>query len=101
MRESEPEESDGSEYIMLPERPPEPDPEHFYVHPSNWTAFQIFEACRTQWRLVVGMSGVLYQGLEYPSVMAVITAWGVKNPRKVFRQVRLLEIGALSVINEQ
>lgn len=45
------------------------------------------------------MSGTIYQGLEYPSVIAVIDALGTKKPRKVFNQIRLLEAGALSEIN--
>jgi hypothetical protein len=76
-------------------------PAVFYVHPSNWKAYEVFEACETQWRIVAGMSGVFYQGIDYPSVMSVIDAWRVKKRRKVFNQVRLIEMGARSVLNEQ
>lgn len=86
---------------MLPDRPQAKKPHPFYVHPSNWQAFQVFEACQTQWRLVVGMGGVVYQGLDYPAVLSVLDAWGVKKRTKVFEQVRSLEAGALSVLNER
>ena len=45
------------------------------------------------------MNGVFYQGLDYPAVIAVIEARGIKKPHKVFNQVRLIEAGALSEIN--
>ena len=47
------------------------------------------------------MGGVLYQGLNYPSVMAVITAFGIKKQKRVFKQVQLIEAGALSVLNDR
>jgi len=62
-------------------------------------AFQVFEMCQTQWRIVTGMSGAFYQGLEYPSVIAVINSLDIKKPNKVFNHVRLIEAGALSEIN--
>ena len=99
----DPDEDDGSAYILLPDKPPEitPEPEVFYVHPDNWKAFRVLEACVTQWRIIAGMNGVMRQGLDYPSVMTVIDAWGIKNRRKIFNQVRLLEAGALSEFHEQ
>lgn len=84
----------------MPDREPESDPV-FYVHPDNWKAFKVFEACRTQWRVSVGMGSAVYQGLDYAAVVAVIDAMGVKKPSRVFNQVRAIEYGALSVINEQ
>lgn len=89
--------------ILLPQaelRPP-PPPETFIVHPDNWLAFLVFKACQTQWRVVVGMSGSIYQGLDYPSVLAVMDAWNVKKRKKVFRQITLIETGALSVIHDK
>jgi hypothetical protein len=89
--------------LLLPQvdnRPP-PPPQTFTVHPDNWLAFMVFRACQTQWRMVVGMSGALYQGLDYPSVLAVLDAWKVKKRKKVFRQIVLIETGALSVIHDE
>lgn len=92
---------DGSAAIMLPDLPPPRPPKILRVHPENWKAFEIFDACHTQWRLVVGMGGVVYQGLDYSSVTAVIQAFSVKDHRKIFNQIRALEAGALSVLNER
>lgn len=71
----------------------------FYVHPKNWLAFLIFMDCFTQWRVVAGMGGIAYQGLDYPSVWTVIKAHRCKKPWRVFRQIQYLETGALSEIN--
>lgn len=73
----------------------------FQVHPDNWKAFKVFEACRTQWRISTGVGSVIYQGLDYAAVVAVINAMGIKKSSLVFNQVRTIEYGALSVINEQ
>jgi hypothetical protein len=92
---------DGSAAIILPSRPRTPrEPPPFRVHPSNWSAFQVFEACHTQWRISIGVSGAIYHGIDYSSLVAVIDAMG-GGRRKTFNQVRLIEAGALSVINEQ
>ena len=102
MQQDQPdEEGDGSHVWVNVSPEPAQEPEVFYVHPDNWTAYRVFEACITQWRVIAGMGGIIRQGLEYPSVMTVMDAWGIKKRRKIFNQVRLLEAGALSVINEQ
>jgi len=72
------------------------------VHPDNWDAFILFDQLGTQWRIIPGMSGVFYQGLDYAAVMAVVreTVKGRKNRARTFDQIRLIEAGALSVIND-
>jgi hypothetical protein len=94
-------EDDGSGAILLPTTEEAPVPDVFYVHPENWRAFEVFEACHTQWRVSIGFGGAVYQGLDYSAVVAVIQALGIKKARRVFNQVRVIEAGALSVINEQ
>lgn len=87
---------------MLPEAPSEPEEDPvFYVHPDNWRAFKVFQSCHTQWRMLTAGTGLIYQGLDYPSVLAVIHALAVKKPKRTFRQVQLIEIGALSEINDR
>lgn len=94
-------EDDGSAYINLPDHSPPPEPRPIYVHPHNWRAFQLFEELRTQWRLAPAMGALVFQGLDYPSVIALldITVSRRSRRRTLFRQIRLLEAGALSVIN--
>ncbi|MCB0249759.1 MAG: DUF1799 domain-containing protein [Anaerolineae bacterium] len=92
-------EPDGSEFLLLPARPKPPKQQPFYIHPSSWTGYQVFEACQTQWRLVSGLSSAVYQGIDYASVAAAIDLMGIKKRKRVFQHVRLLEAGAMSVIN--
>ncbi|MFT5766735.1 MAG: hypothetical protein ACI9DH_000554 [Halioglobus sp.] len=47
------------------------------------------------------MSGAVYTGLDYPSVLAVMSAMGIKKKKRVFRQIQLIEVGALSGINDK
>ena len=49
--------------------------------------------------MIIGISGALYHGLDYSAVMIVMDAFGVKKRKRVFRQVQLIEVGALSEIN--
>ncbi len=81
--------------------------EHFYVDHDNWAAWEIFEACTTQWRVetlfVPGMKKphFIWRGLDYPALESVMNIY-VKNPRErrgIFDQVRLIEMGALKRLN--
>lgn len=76
-------------------------PQVHYVHPHNWRAFEVFDACHTQWRVIAGAAGCAYQGLDYAALGAVMDLMGIKRRKRVFQQVRLIEAGALSVLSEQ
>lgn len=83
------------------EKPP-PAPGPVIVHPSNWKALEIFAACSTQWRVVSGMAGLFWMGLDYTAIDRVMPRFGVKrtcNQDKVFHQLRILEAGALRELN--
>lgn len=73
------------------------------MHPDNWQAFQLFQQLHTQWRLLPTMGALIYQGLEYSSVLALLDASVKERKRRaeLFEQIRLLEAGALSVINDR
>lgn len=98
-------EPEGGEYLSLPDshKPaPPPAPGPVVVHPSNWKALEIFEACSTQWRVTVGLAGLFWIGLDYSAVERVMPRMGVRrnsNQDKVFHQLRLLEAGALRELN--
>lgn len=69
---------------------------------ENWLALEVFLQCQTQWRMIAGMAGAFYQGLDYPSVETVIRlTLPRKKRRKVFHAVQLIEQGALSAINDK
>nr|WP_255487150.1 DUF1799 domain-containing protein [Oceanospirillum sediminis] len=86
----------------MDKQPEDSPPEHMDVLPENWLALQIFLQCQTQWRVIAGMGGAFYQGLDYPSVDVVIRLQAPKKKRrKTFQAVQLIEQGALSRINEK
>lgn len=70
--------------------------------PENWLALQVFLQCQTQWRIIAGMAGAFYQGLDYQSVETVIRFQVKKKKRaRVFQDIQLIEQGALSKINDK
>jgi hypothetical protein len=78
------------------------EPEHMEVLPENWKTLQIFLQCQTQWRIIAGMAGAFYQGLDYPSVESVLRMTvKPKNHAKTFRGLQLIEAGALETINKK
>lgn len=50
----------------------------FEIWPENADAARAFFFCTTQWRVVAGMAGAAYLGIDYAEVRAY---WGRKPPR--------------------
>ncbi|WIX35033.1 DUF1799 domain-containing protein [Salinicola sp. JS01] len=73
--------------------------DEFEVLPENWSALEIFLDCSTQWKHAP-MGGLT--GLEYPAVRTVMEFHAVPlaEMRERFKQVRLLERGALNEMNK-
>ena len=68
------------------------------IMPSNWESFLAFIACQTQWRMVAGLSGVIWQGLDYIACRFVLDE--LKAAPHVFSDIRFMEIKALPILNE-
>jgi hypothetical protein len=79
------------------------EPEHFEVLPDCWSALELFLALQGQWRVVAGFGGVFYQGLDYPAVESLLRLKisSKKKRARLFDQIRLIEQGALSTINDK
>lgn len=75
----------------------------YELWPESGPAWHVFLACATQWRLVVGFAGAMYQGLDYASVRVVMDCHGIrkKHARRVLDQVRTAEHEALKYLNEK
>lgn len=74
-------------------------PEDEYdVWPDNWSAFLLFEAMSTQWR--VGMGGAT--GLDYNALPPVASMLGMKRREipEVFHDIRVMEAEAMLVMSE-
>ena len=71
--------------------------------PSLWpeqvTAWNVFAACSTQWRVIAGQAAVIHQGIDYAALESVMRMHAVGDTLTVFSQVRSIEAGALEVIN--
>lgn len=88
---------DDSAFINLPDEfwehgaTPEGSTD-FYVWPENWAAFVLFTELRTQWRFSpMGQP----TGLDYAGVQAALAMRGAKRTTGIFRDIQLLECGAL------
>lgn len=70
----------------------------YEVWPDNWSAFLLFEAMWTQWR--VGMGGAI--GLDYSAISPVARIIGLtqRELSELFPDVRVMEAEALLVMSE-
>lgn len=71
------------------------------VWPENWTAWEVFSAMATQWRISVGMGGAAYHGLNYTALPVVEARVGVKKKQRAdtFARLRVMEAAALGELN--
>lgn len=83
------------------ERPP-PDL-HYNVWPENWTALTLFLCMVTQWRVAVGMSGMVYLGFEYSVVESQMRR--LRIPRAEWPEhweaLSQMELAALPLLNKK
>lgn len=78
------------------------DDSDFEVWPENWPALLIFVSVKTQWRIIAGMGGASFQGIDYPALIEVIKLKVEKDQRsQMFDDVQLIELGALSELNRK
>ncbi|WP_203234781.1 DUF1799 domain-containing protein [Modicisalibacter coralii] len=76
-------------------------PEHCAVWPEHWPALELFFGVQTQWRIVAGMGGAQYQGLDYSAVYAHprLARLGYDEQDERLEQLRHIEAGALEGLN--
>lgn len=68
------------------------------VFAENWPSLMAFIDCGTQWRTHATPAGLLYLGLDYAAVVAVLGFQ--KLGREVFDDLRVMELEALGPLNE-
>ncbi|WP_016854793.1 DUF1799 domain-containing protein [Halomonas smyrnensis] len=83
--------------IAQPEIPPEEI--RCEIWAEHHPALELFLACRTQWRIIAGMGGAHYQGLDYLAVESVMRMRGVEDMAGMLEQLQQLEAGALELLN--
>lgn len=78
------------------------DDEKVQLAPHLLPVVKLFSRLRSQWRMLAGMGGLVYTGLDYSAVEPVmrLTACKTATPERLFDQLRTMEIAALQVLNE-
>jgi hypothetical protein len=79
--------------------PPEDD---FDVWPDSLVAVELFCALGTQWRILSGMGGVQWQGIDYQSIEGVLRLKAISPDDwpALFNDLRIMERAALEVLNK-
>lgn len=57
---------------------PEDDAEDVELGPEDWRAWRVYLACRRAWRIVSGMGGAWYQGIDPAAVLASLQILRIK-----------------------
>lgn len=73
----------------------------FELWAEHQDAFEVFHACRTQWRVAVGFSGAWFQGLDFAAVDVAMRRLGIPfaRQREVFLQLQVMEDEGVKVLN--
>lgn len=63
----------------------------------------MFTWCGTQWRMVIGMGGAYYQGLDYTAVREVMGLLGIpkRDRLAVLGQLQVMEAEAIKHLNQR
>lgn len=61
----------------------------------------MFCLCTTQWRMIAGMAGAFYQGLDYQALSAARVEMGMPVCAERMKQIHHIEAGALAVVNSR
>lgn len=74
---------------------------HFLVFQEGWQAWRLFMALATQWRVIAGMGGMVYQGLDLGSIEPAMRLMGIKKKHwtGLFSDLKLMEQSALKELN--
>lgn len=74
----------------------------FDVHEDNVDTVLAFSALATQWRVTVGMSAIVYLGLDYSAITPLfLRSLGIARAQHadVFEGLRVMEVAALPLRN--
>lgn len=82
--------------VEMPVAAPAPPP-GFEIMAPNRDAIRAWLAVETQWRVVAGMAGIRWLGLDYGAVDVVLRRLPASDPDAVFGDLIVMESEALSV----
>ena len=75
----------------------------FELWPQHQQAWEVFLDCGRQWRVIAGMGGVFFQGLDGGAVESSLRIQGVprRDWKRVRSQLQVLEDEAAEILNER
>lgn len=76
-----------------------PETSDFKPWPWHMDAMRLFGGMRTQWIAEAGLTGLVYLGLNYPSLDTVQRHLGIPDSPDLFDQLQAIERGALAYLN--
>ena len=68
---------------------------------ANADTLDAWLSCETQWRVVAGLGGVSWLGLDYSGVNVVLDRLGFTSPKQVFADLQIMEGTALATFGER
>lgn len=88
------------EEALALQQPETPDCE---VWQENWQTTTLFLALRRQWRVCMGMGGMLWLGLDYGGVEVMMRIKGIKKKARagLLDELQIMEDAALELLNKQ
>jgi hypothetical protein len=82
--------------VTIPTKPQTED--DFEVMANAWDSLMAFLNCETQWRIGMGMAGIVWFGLDYTACKIVLE--NIDAPRHTFADLRVMEAEAMKILNE-
>lgn len=79
----------------------EDDRDEFEIWPECVNAVEVFLACATQWKAIVAPDRLIYQGIDYAGLNAVMEMVDAPDRKQLFADVRTMELAALDVLNNR
>jgi hypothetical protein len=69
------------------------------VWPEHWDAVRLFQACDSQWTVLLGMGGLYYQGLDMSKV-EIVRGWlQIEPSADLLGQLRVMTNEAKKYLN--
>ena len=69
-----------------------------------WDAVRLFDAMRTQWRVVAGMGGLVYLGMDYGPLRGLLRPlglWPRRDDPELLRQFQVMERAGRDELNKR
>jgi hypothetical protein len=76
------------------------EPDAYEVMAQNAEALRVWLDCENQWRVVAGITGIVWLGLDFGAVDVVLRRSGIARADEVFADIVLMETAAMEVLGK-